>query len=162
MASLTVTIDAAAALDGLRAIQARALSPTPLLDEIGDALVTSTRLRFVDEVSPDGVPWTPSLRARLTGGRTLTDDGHLQDSVTHLVIGDELQVGANRSYAAIHQFGGVIRPRHKKALAFTLANGQVAVVAAVSMPARPYLGISAGDADAIVAMTVRYLSGDRA
>ena len=36
---------------------------TPMMDEIGAAMVASTQLRFEDERDPDGNPWPPSIRA---------------------------------------------------------------------------------------------------
>ena len=40
--------------------------------EIGEAMVTSTRLRFREGVDPEGKSWPPSLRAQ-SGGQTLRD-----------------------------------------------------------------------------------------
>jgi hypothetical protein len=47
-------------------------------------------------------------------------------------------VGSNVIYAAIHEFGGTIRPKEKAALAFQVDDHWV-VVQSVQMPARPYL-----------------------
>jgi len=130
------------ALDGLlrEADQAE-----DLMDEIGSALVTSTQQRFEAGTGPDGERWTPSMRALRTGGQTLTDRGHLRDSVTHAANARSVQVGSNLIYARPHQLGATIRAKAGGALAIPLPDGGVALKQSVTLPARPYLGISADD-----------------
>lgn len=50
-------------------------------------------------------------------------------------------VSTDREYAAIHQFGGIIRPKTAKALRFQ-SGGQWWTVKQVTMPARPMLPIT--------------------
>ncbi|HEU4958967.1 MAG TPA: phage virion morphogenesis protein [Sphingomonas sp.] len=145
--------DVTAALD--RAIAA-AIDLTPAMKDIAGELADTTRERFETQESPAGVPWKPSRRAEEEGGRTLTLHGHLVDSIRedwgpdHAAAGPEAS-GPAAVYAAIHQFGGTIRPRPrgfrpgaraKKALSF---GGRV--VAKVVIPARPYLGFNDENAD---------------
>ncbi|WP_052494009.1 phage virion morphogenesis protein [Nitrosospira sp. NpAV] len=105
----------------------------------------STRERFRTEIGPDGRRWKPSIRVQISGGRTLTKDGHLGDSITSHSGRDFAEWGVNRIYAAIHQFGGVIKPRNASSLRFKLANGAFVTTKSVTIPARPFLGINAGD-----------------
>lgn len=117
-----------------------------LMDAIGGALVQSTHHRFDDEqAGPDGARWRPSLRAIREGGQTLVRRGHLHDSVTHAASDRSVAVGTNAICGRIHQLGGTIRPRGAKALAIPLPGGGVALKQSVTLPARPYLGISADD-----------------
>ena len=137
--------------------------PGGVLDVIGARLVASVQHRFETETGPGGVPWKPSVRAREEGGQTLTDTGRLRASITHRLGPGEVVIGTNVVYAAIHQFGGqtpprVIRPKHKKALAFTGGGGQKVVRKSVrhpgsKMPARPFLGIDTGD-EAVISETI--------
>ncbi|SOD42327.1 phage virion morphogenesis protein [Nitrosovibrio sp. Nv4] len=106
---------------------------------------SSTRERFRTEVGPDGKRWKPSLRVQISGGRTLTQDGHLGDSINIRSGRDFAEWGVNRIYAAIHQFGGKIKPKSAASLRFRLANGAFVSAKSVTIPARPYLGIDAGD-----------------
>lgn len=57
--------------------------------------------------------WTPSKRAIKQSGQTLQDTGQLAASIRVKVtqIGDhlEIEIGTNKKYAAIHQFGGTIQ-----------------------------------------------------
>lgn len=130
----------------LREIGERAEDLTPLMDMIGSQLVTSAQRRISDtNTGPDGIPWPQSLRAKEAGGKTLYAAGILRDSITYRAQAREVEVGSNLHYAAIHQFGGDIVPRIAGALTFRLANGQMVTCGKVTIPARPYLGISAED-----------------
>ena len=102
------------------------------------------------------------MRAREEGGQTLTDTGRLRASITHRLGPDEVVIGTNVVYAAIHQFGGqtpprVIRPKHKKALAFTVGGQKIARKSVrhpgSKIPARPFLGIDSGD-EAVISETI--------
>lgn len=117
----------------------------PALVEIGALGEASTRLRFRLQRGPDGAPWKPSLRAQLVGGRTLTKDGHLSGSISASAGKDYAEWGVNRIYAAIHQFGGEIKAKAGGSLKFSIPGGGFAVVKAVRMPARPYLGVNDDD-----------------
>lgn len=98
-----------------------------LLASIGEHVVTETILNFDLEQQPDGTPWTPSQRAAAAGDKTLTDRGHLADSINYIVAlaGNSVEIGSNFEYAAIHQFGGEAGRNR-----------------AVEIEARPYLGLT--------------------
>ena len=115
-----------------------------LMDRIGSYGVSSTQERFLQERGPDGQGWTPSARAQAKGGKTLRDSARLFQSLTHEADAGSAAWGSNLVYAGIHQFGGTIRPRNAKRLAFRTVNGFV-TAARVTMPARPYLGLDAQD-----------------
>lgn len=131
---------------------------TPVMDEIGGALETSTVLRFERETGPDGAKWPPSLRAQLTGGQTLTDTARLRQSITHRADSDSVAVGTNVVYAAIHQVGGTIRAKSARGLAFRLADGGFRRVQSVTIPARPFLGVDDDDQGAIADIISDWLS----
>ena len=120
-------------------------NPAPAMQDIAALGESSTRLRFRTQTGPDGMRWKPSLRAQMSGGNTLTRDGHLSGSINKRSGADFAEWGVNRIYAAIHQFGGVIRAKSAGALKFRLPGGGFAVVKAVRMPARPFLGVSDDD-----------------
>lgn len=121
---------------------------------------SSTRMRFRTETGPDGRRWKPSLRAQITGRRTLTLDGHLGDSISSRSNRDSAEWGVNRVYAAPHQFGAVIRPKRAKTLRFQLASGRFVSVRQVTIPARPYLGISDEDEDDILDIIQARIDGE--
>ena len=132
---------------------------SPVLHEIGATLEASTRQRFEDGIGPDGVAWQPSQRAILTGGQTLVDTGRLRGSISYQVEGDEVLIGTNVIYAAIHQMGGRIEAKDGGRLAFRLPDGGYVTPTAVEMPARPFLGVSAEDAEDIHALVVDHAEG---
>lgn len=130
---------------------------TPLMDEIGMAMVTSTQLRFESGTGPDGSRWLSSARAEAEGGQTLVKDGHLKDSISHNADADGVEWGSSRKYAAIHQYGGDIMPKSGKALVFQAGSG-VVFARKVTMPARPYLGLSVEDEQEIEAIAEYYMA----
>ncbi|HRD45709.1 MAG TPA: phage virion morphogenesis protein [Caulobacter sp.] len=145
-----IEVTDASLLAALRALSAAISDPSAIMADIAAVGESSTRLRFRTQTGPDGKPWKPSLRAQITGGRTLTEAGHLAASISSRSGRDWAEWGANRIYAAIHQFGGVIRARNAKALRFALAGGGFATVKSVTLPARPFLGLSTDDVADIV------------
>lgn len=122
-------------------------NPRPALLDIAALGESSTRLRFRLQRGPDDQQWKPSIRAQVTGGRTLTKDGHLSGSISSNVGKDFAEWGVNRIYARIHQDGGVIKAKSGGSLKFRIPGGGFAVVKAVRMPARPYLGVNDDDRD---------------
>lgn len=123
---------------------------TPAMKLLANHLSSETVLRFEREQAPDGTPWTPSERVREHGGQTLKLSGDLKGSIRPDWGRDYAAAGPERSggaaiYARIHQLGGVILPRVKKALSFA---GRV--FARIVMPARPYVGFGPQDPEYIV------------
>lgn len=144
---ITIELDSAeleAAL--VRAIEAGRDMRQPM-GEISEEWLALARQRFADEKDPWGVPW--AKRWGETGKEANGDASrkvlHLTGALERAIVpdfgSDFAQVGVLPSggpgkYAAVHNFGGVIRPKEKKALSF---GGRV--VAQVVMPKRQYLGI---------------------
>jgi phage virion morphogenesis protein len=62
-----------------------------------------TKRRIMSEkTAPDGSPWQPNQ----AGTPILVQTGALHGSITHLVTGDETQIGSNLVYAGVHNDGG--------------------------------------------------------
>lgn len=132
---------------------------TPLHAEIGASLLASTQQRFQDGKAPDGGPWPASVRALLTGGKTLVDTAFLSRSITHQADPQAARVGTNAIYAAIHQTGGTIRAKTAKGLRFRPAGGDgLVVVKSVRIPARPFLGVSAEDEREVIAIAEEFIA----
>ena len=129
-----------------------------LMDSIGAAIEGSTIRRFDQQKGPDGAPWKPSIRARQQGGKTLIDRGRLRQSITHQASATQAQIGTNLIYAAIQQFGGTIRAKAGGALKFRLPGIGWRQVASVTLPARPFLGISEDDRIEIADQVERYIA----
>ncbi len=153
----TIRVDEARVLSALRRLADALADPSDLTAEIAAQGAEATRARFRSQTAPDGTPWKPSLRAQISGGRTLTQSGLLADSISSQSGPHFAEWGPNRIYAAIHQFGGVIRPKRAGALRFALAGGGFATVQSVTMPARPYLGLSDENREDLVELIERRL-----
>lgn len=140
-----------------------------VLGAIGVGLARNTRERFDQAQDPDGQPWASlhPLYAPLKRGPGILREsgmrGGLQGSITSQVAGRSVIVGSNKIYAAVHQFGATIRAKNAPALVFRLATGRtitgkrgrtspetsLVFVESVTIPARPYLGLSRRDEDTV-------------
>ncbi|OUM99980.1 MAG: phage virion morphogenesis protein [Firmicutes bacterium ZCTH02-B6] len=120
------------------------LSFLGLHQEVGEALVTSTRLRFRHGVDPEGNRWPPSRRAQSEGGQTLRDTGLLANSIHYQAGGRHVEVGTNDKRARVHQEGLEIRAKRARYLRFKVDGGWVQLKS-VKMPRRAFLGISEDD-----------------
>lgn len=120
---------------------------TPIMSAIGTGLVGSTHRRFVSQRAPDGTPWE-RLHSEYTkmkrNRRILTESGRLRDSISSRPGRDQVTVGTNTIYAAVHQLGSTIKPKAASHLVFRLASG-IVLSKSVTIPSRPYLGISDDD-----------------
>ena len=108
-----------------------------LLEALGAEVASQAQRRIREEkAAPDGTPWAPwSARHAATrhgGHGLLMGEGDLDDSIQHFLSGPEtVEIGSPLVYAATHQFGDEGR----------------------GIPARPFLGYSAGnerDLDAVI------------
>lgn len=144
---LKLTFEDGALVNVIEGTRERLGDLSPALNAIGGYLENITLERFETGTGPDGVPWRPSRRAQLEGGKTLIDKGRLMDSIAYQVDGDEVSVGSNLVYAAIHQLGGTIQAKSAGKLMFGTAEGGFAMVDSVDIPARPFLGANDDDID---------------
>ncbi|PIW54594.1 MAG: phage virion morphogenesis protein [Sphingomonadales bacterium CG12_big_fil_rev_8_21_14_0_65_65_10] len=130
---------------------------TPLMEGFGLTLESATIDRFDQESAPDGSKWTPSIRAREEGGKTLTDSAQLRSSITSIARSQSVEVGTNKIYAGTHQFGATIRPKSADKLAFQLPGGLgFRKVDQVTIPPRPFLGLSVADEEELLAQAEDY------
>jgi phage virion morphogenesis protein len=121
----------------------------PLYSEIGFALEDSSRERFASETAPDGTAWAPISEAwkerkqeRGFSAGILKMRGDLLNSIRAEPDGSGVEIIAGPTeYAAIHQLGG-----------------QAGRNKAVTIPARPFLGVSSEDAAEIVDAAKAFLN----
>ncbi len=110
-------------------------------EAIGEELLISTRERFEREESPTGQKWAPLSAAHKKrkrkqdyGDKILSMRGHLKNLLRYQATDKQLKFGSDRKYAAIHHYGGKFTAFGKHS---------------ATMPARPFLGISDADRQAI-------------
>ncbi len=134
----------------------------PLMREVGDQLIRTTKQRFGQGVSPEGVPWAPKSVTTLQAYRARGDrldfrplfgpSGALTKKIDIAVGPNWVEIGSNQEYAAAMQFGAA-----KGSLGRTTGvskNGQrfTAISPWGDIPARPFLGISDEDRSGIIAI----------
>jgi phage gpG-like protein len=128
-----------------------------LAEGIGRLVQGQTRRRIENEkTAPDGAPW----KRNYGGTSILFASGALSRSIDYIAGPASIIVGSGLVYARIHQEGGTIKPKNGEALKFWWQSGgfvNFAVVKQVTMPARPYLGLSADNQDEIIQATEDWL-----
>jgi len=148
---LRITLNAAELADTIDGLAALMRAPEPVMGVIGEALISSTQERQRRAVAPDGSAWpalNPAYAASKAGSEMLRESGQLM-SLSRRASGRTVVVGTNAPYAATHQFGATIKPKKGKRLKFRL--GRISVFArSVTIPARPFLGVSQEDREEIV------------
>jgi phage gpG-like protein len=175
---ISISLDSAPILAALGRLEA-VLTPeglkTPLI-QIGEYLTESTRRRFVTSTAPDGTRWKPNAQAtyllylgsrksetlangenagrtnsrgaaRLANKRPLVDTGSLAESIGWQLTPTGVAIGTNwgnwPAGAAVHQFGSTRAGRNHK----------------VTIPARPFLGLSAQDQSTVIEILNSHLTG---
>lgn len=161
-ATIVARLDAAEAQRQLARAAAAWGNPVPILRAIGRGMVANVDRRFQIGMDPQGQPWAalhPAYEAGKRNIRILQESGALVQSIHHDVAGNELAIGTDRRYAAVHQFGATIRPRKGPYLVFRMA-GAMVKARQVTIPARPYLGIGDEDEETVLEVAEAFL--DRA
>jgi phage gpG-like protein len=154
-----VSVGVAIQLVGLDAALARLEALGRIeFDELLDGLARmgqqQTQRRIESEkTSPEGAAW-PLTR---DGRKALFVTGtHLYRSIDHAASASEARWGTGWIGAKVHQFGAVIRPKDAKALSFTVGGKRV-VAKKVTIPARPYLGVSEQNARDLEAAAMTFI-----
>lgn len=121
----------------------RFVDRTPLMARLAEFMAGAMQEHFELGAGPDGQAWKPSIRAQLGGGQTLVKSGLLRDRIVPAHTADQAEAGTNDIRARILHFGGIIRAKTAKALAFRMpgANG-MRLVKQVTIPGRPFIGLS--------------------
>lgn len=140
-------IDDREILKALDRLHAKAGRLAPAFKNIGEVVLRSTQDRFSSQTDPDGRPWQ-RLKASTIAGKAkrghsdkiLRQRGYLADLIRYRASERLVRIGTNRIYGALHQFGGKAGRGRK-----------------VSIPARPFLGISRQDRERILEVVADHL-----
>ena len=130
------------------------------MDEIGAAMITSTVQRFERGEGPDGQTWSDSIRAAITGTKTLVDRGRLSDpgAYGHVFGRDFVEWGTNILYARLQQLGGKIRAKNVPFLVFFIPGLGWRRKREVTIPPRPFLGVDREDEAEIRAILADHIA----
>lgn len=134
--------------------------PKLMFAEMGEELLAIHFARFTVQKAPDGTPWAPlqdwyRATKKKNADKILTLDGHLSGTLRYQASDTGVVFGSDRPYAAIHQFGGSITAKNAKAL-----NVQGRPVKSVTLPARPWLGLSADDEQRLLDIARKHLKNE--
>ncbi len=102
---------------------------------------------------PDGEAWPPNLEGTPTLMRT---GKNLRDRIRSSAHGDSGEWGAQFKYAHVHQYGAVITPKNSAFLTFMLGSKRV-FAKSVTIPPRPFVGVSAANAVEIKGLVTDFL-----
>lgn len=152
------------ALSGLEALMA---DLTPVMNEIGDFLVTSTKDRFKAGTAPDGSAWAARSPSTLAiykrknmryGPNPLHKSGEMSGQIFNSYGPDHVQVGSTAIQAAVMQFGAV--KGSTGAYFYTTKTGRQVDGASPwgTIPARPYLGLSDSDKTGVIGIVDEWLT----
>lgn len=155
-ATMKVTVDAAAVAEALNRATARARDMTPLMRDIGERLLHTTRERFVSHSAPTGEPWSPlsedyKQTKKKNQHKILTYYGILRGQLNYRASRDQVEVGSPTIYAGTHQFGA-------QRGAFGTTSGG-APIPWGNIPARPFLGLSDEDEAEVVQLANDFMAG---
>ncbi|KAF1692754.1 hypothetical protein CSC62_14060 [Pseudoxanthomonas jiangsuensis] len=169
---LILHVDADQALRWFGRLQARSADLSGLMADIGEYETEATQARFDTGIGPDGVAWEPLADG---SGRTpLNDTRRTRDGIHPLSGVDWVEIRADAKQARWHQEGTdpyEIHAKPGKALSWpgmrTRTNaagaevpGYVKKVNHPGLPARPFMGLSQADGEAIERLAVAWLELD--
>ncbi len=125
---------------------------TPVMQDLGEYFVLSTKARFPTGKAPDGSAWAAKSpvtleRYKKTGGGTrplFGPSGMLNSTIAYEAGKTEVAWGSNMIYAAMMQFGGT-----RAQWPHLWGN----------IPARPFLGVSAEDEPKALGILEAYIAG---
>jgi phage gpG-like protein len=155
---VTALFEINAKLEGMEVVDRAlgALDPidgAELMNGIGRMVQEQTRRRITSEkTAPSGEAW----KANRAGTSILYASAALARSVDYSASADETIVGSGLVYAGIQHHGGTIVPKKAKRLVFRVGNRTV-FARKVTIPPRPYLGLSAENAEDVVDQIARFL-----
>lgn len=134
---------------------------TPVMQDIGELMVDSTKLRFIAGEDPDGKEWAAKSEATIAAYKARGDtpdfrplfgpSRRLSSEISYRVGpgGQSVEWGSSLIYAAVHQVGAA-----KGAFGETTRGAKIPWG---NIPARPFLGLSSDDEDKLKALLQEWL-----
>lgn len=146
MAEMSITLDSSRLDAQLGALVARISNMTPLMSDIAELLLLSTKRRFASGEDPDGNAWLPLKDG--SGRHPLVLTGTMRDQIFAGSSSDFAEVSASAKQAPWHQFG--VDP-------YQIETKNFGFVTHPGIPARPFLGLSDADETGILLLAAAYV-----
>lgn len=137
MANVVVDVQSGEVTELLAQLKERTQNTKPAMEAVGRYLLYRIQMGFRTSRDPWGEAWKPP---KFRFGQPLRDTGRLRNSISYQAADEEVTVGTNLKYAAVHQFGAVITPKNKKRLVFEVRGIKI-FARKVTIPARPFMPI---------------------
>lgn len=157
---ITIELNDEALQEGLSRLTGLMSDLTPVMQDLGELLMLSTKERFPKGIAPDGTPWAAKTAATIQRYLSRGDradsrplygpSGALSQQIFYEAGPDQVEIGSNRIYAAVMQFGAA-----KGAFGTTSRGGPIPWG---NIPARPFLGLSDEDEVNLVATVEEWLA----
>lgn len=158
---MKVTFNTAQAQAVLDELARRVTDKTPLMEDIGELMIESTRQNFIEGSSPEGIAWAPKAQSTIDAyaarGETVSlkpligPSKTLSTTIFSQATPDSAFWGSNMIQSAVMQFGA------SKGQFGTASNGSS--IPWGPIPARPFLGVGPDDETAIIAAVEEWLEG---
>ena len=129
------------------------ISLNEILEKIGFYQENEIKKRFDTSSDAEGKSWK-ALKYRK--GNPLRDTAALMGSFNTTISGSSVKVWTDKIYANIHDQGGVIEPKNKQVLCFTI-NGIKYFSKRVVIPQRKFSGISSKNKEDIEKLIKDYM-----
>ena len=141
-ATLHVEIDDARVRATLDRLKEAGADLRPVMEDVGEYLLRTTRERFRDQEDPDGSPWAPlspgyKARKRRKQNMVLTLNGYLGGGLVYRADSGSVVVGSPSIHAGTHQFGASTGAFGTTSRGSPIPWGDI--------PARPFFGLSSED-----------------
>ncbi|MBF0424814.1 MAG: phage virion morphogenesis protein [Magnetococcales bacterium] len=147
---IEVTLQDAALRQVLNRLALAGEDMTPAMGRAAAIMAMAVDENFAAQGRPGWPPLNPDYAAAKSaagfGEAILTRGGRLRASIAQSPTWGRnfATVGTNMVYGPIHQFGGTITPKSAKSLRFPIGE-RIAHAQRVTIPARPYLMLTAED-----------------
>lgn len=176
--TITIHIDDAQVVSALSRLSGRVEDMTPLMKQIGEALIDSTKQRFATSTAPDGSRWAPNSQTtieRYLGTRSarvfnkkdgrlsaygvaavlgkkplIGETGRLRSEFSVEVSANQVAIGSGLIYSAVQQFGASQGAFGRNRRGSPIPWGTI--------PPRPFLGVSAQDRTTVIGLIEKYLT----
>ncbi len=151
---IRIEIDDREVREALAKLQRRLGDLTPVMHDIGQALVEGMRARLRDGRDVEGRPFAPNspvTLARKRGARPLVDSGMMASQFAYQAGRDFVEAGSNAVQAATLHFGARRGAHGKTRRGAPIPWGDI--------PARPFVGVSEADRRDILDILAEHLAG---
>jgi len=144
-----IKLESQPVIDALHNLQHIGLELDPVLKNIGEMLINSTKERFRTSRAPDGTQWAEKQDKTFNDRPLIGETKSLSRQIHWQLVSGDLLVGSTMEYGATQHFGAAAGQYGQTTRGAAIPFGNIA--------ARPFIGISTDDETAILEFIERYI-----